>query len=404
MNAHIEKYLARYAEAESLTVPDSGPYKYSLVIPASRERAADVRNVWSNLDTGDTFIVILVVNNDPSAMKLVSELTAGRRLNKISDRLLLIRGGQEPDLLLVDRYSNGHTIDQRQGVGLARKIGADIALRLHHDGVVSSGWLYTTDADATLPAGYFSQEPSPTDVAMLYPFHHLPPTVPTLLYEISMLYYAAGLAWAGSPYAYPTLGSTIACRPGSYAAVRGFPRRNTGEDFYLLNKLRKLGNITTINTDEILLQSRFSDRVPVGTGPAIRRIANLAEPLSDYRFEHPGCFTLLRDFLSLLHNLATTRPGEPDHPDPRIRAYCELIGLHDRYARAKNRKPADIEKHFMDWFDGLRTRQFIHHMRDRHFGVVPVRDLSLAPFTNTRWLGEESLVQIRRELAKRIYV
>ena len=53
-------------------------------------------------------------------------------------------------------------------------------------------------------------------------------------------YFQRGLAWARSPYAFHTVGSTMVVHALCYAQVRGVPRRRAGEDFYLLGKLSKL--------------------------------------------------------------------------------------------------------------------------------------------------------------------
>ena len=48
------------------------------------------------------------------------------------------------------------------------------------------------------------------------------------------------MKYARSPYAFHTIGSTMAVSANHYAKVRGFPKREAGEDFYLLNKLAKV--------------------------------------------------------------------------------------------------------------------------------------------------------------------
>ncbi|GIR63469.1 MAG: hypothetical protein CM15mP68_1350 [Pseudomonadota bacterium] len=62
----------------------------------------------------------------------------------------------------------------------------------------------------------------------------------------------------GSAYAYPTLGSTISVHAQSYARVRGYPKRNAGEDFYLLNKLNKLHPVQVLQQPVIEVQARLS--------------------------------------------------------------------------------------------------------------------------------------------------
>src|SRR4029453_17325557 len=137
-------------------------------------------------------------------------------------------------MVLVDRAAPGHFLPEGQGVGLARKIGNDIALRLHAAGRLSSPWLHNTDADTILPNDYFDQtRPLAPDgnAAALYFFEHrfsedAALALAARLYEISLRYYTLGLAWAGSPYAYQAMGSCLAVRPDAYASVHGFPRRN----------------------------------------------------------------------------------------------------------------------------------------------------------------------------------
>ena len=65
----------------------------------------------------------------------------------------------------------------------------------------------------------------------------------TLIYELTMHHYVLHLQAIGSPYAFHTLGSSCVIHSHAYAAVRGMPLRNAAEDFYLLNKLAKVGPV-----------------------------------------------------------------------------------------------------------------------------------------------------------------
>ncbi|MEM4247718.1 MAG: hypothetical protein QXH80_00460, partial [Candidatus Nanoarchaeia archaeon] len=81
----------------------------------------------------------------------------------------------------------------------------------------------------------------------------------------------AGLTFAGSPYAYHTLGSAMAFRASAYISAGGMPRKNGGEDFYMLQALRKIGRIGLISNTTVYPSSRISDRVPFGTGPRLKQ-------------------------------------------------------------------------------------------------------------------------------------
>ena len=388
----VTKYLDRYAEAEAAIKLPGRHYDYSLVIPAFHEDQESVRKVWRGIKPGTSFLVILVVNShveeDHSARILIDGLTLNRRISQLTNQIQLVEkisGTLGPDLLIIDRYSRGYSIDKKQGVGLARKIGMDIAASLINQRVVSGNWLFTTDADAELPENYFNLKTEDGDAAFIYPFKHVAPhglKSPMQLYELSMLYYLAGLLWANSPYAYPTIGSTISCSLDRYAAVRGFPKRNTGEDFYLLNKLRKIGKVRLGDGDPILVSGRISDRVPIGTGQAIRAIRKLDSPIKEFTVEDPRCFSLLKDLLDWLNDISVMQPRQPFTGDPDTDEYIRHIGLMPHYERKRLQSPTPrvMRKHLHDWFDGLKTRQVIHYFRDQHFGRVTVAELENTPF------------------------
>lgn len=396
-NIAISKYLFDYAEPGNTFTLDTH-YRFSLVVPAHQENADQVVKVWRNIPGATSFLVILVINSDlacdPEAVRLAKEIVQGREHFSPADGLIFAAssrapGNNGPDILILDRYSRGNTIDPRQGVGLARKLGTDIALRLHHQGIIESDWLFTTDADATLPPDYFAVSPKPSDAALLFPFRHTASVelaLPVLLYEINMLYYAAGLRWAGSPYGYPTVGSTIACSATAYASVRGYPKRNTGEDFYLLNKLRKLGDVRPIQHTPVVLEGRLSSRVPIGTGQAIKAISGMENPMQDYQIDHPSCFEALGDFQSLIATLARQLPPRLPSDMGFLSQYCYKIHLKKRYEKKRSENPTEavMLKYLQDWFDGLRTRQFVHHFRDQHFGTISIDELLTwsTPFTS----------------------
>ena len=409
---HIDKYLNHHAEPEAGELSgDFGAYRFSLVIPVHAEPAVQLERVWERLPDPETLLVIIVANapgGDPATMAMAEAVTAPRSTTPTGERTKLLTAAGSPDILLVDRYTERHRIPAKQGVGLARKIGCDIALALHQAGVVDSQWLRTTDADVVLPPDYLKPVSSDA-VAMLYPFEHCVEPGATAsenlalqLYEIYLLYTVLGLRRAGSPYAYPTIGSTIACRADAYAAVRGFPRRATGEDFYLLNKLRKIGAVSMINGQPIEVSGRISERVPVGTGQAVKNIAAGHNPLTDYTFEHPQCYERLRSLLQYLNELARHQPADFHHPDSLIQSTADAIGLSDHYTSVQKRGlPAPVmQKSLHDWFDGLRTRQFIRRLSEEKG-----ERLSLAKLAGTRLLAlnDASPPAVLKHLRQRIF-
>jgi hypothetical protein len=289
-------------------------------------------------------------------------------------------------------------------VGLARRIGNDVALALHQLGGVTSPWLASTDADARLPPGYFQlldelplQAPDGTRrVALTMPFWHVPSgdeavDRATAIYELSLRYYTLGLAAAGSPYAYESLGSTIVALADGYAEVRGFPRRQAAEDFYLLDKLAKVGSIHRPELPPIELRSRSSDRVPFGTGARVREIVTAGGGLSTY---HPRVFELLGLTLGALRRAVVTRnedeplAGLRNRLDPgtlgAVSTALDELGTFEalRETLGASADPRVRLRRLLTWFDALRTLRFIHLLEaPAGLGRLPVaRALEEAPF------------------------
>ena len=398
MNA-IEKYLQCYAEPESADL-EAFPAGFSrtLVIPAYRESADILQRLSALCRQQPGTLVILVLNRPDSD----HSATLWREAFDTALALLPVRWcglhsplklHQQPAgeaLLIVDRCSV--PIPAASGVGLARKIGNDIASQLIHLGKVQSPWIANTDADARLPAGYFSAQDKADNraAALIYPFRHIfvddCPKLPTLLYEYSLHYYVAGLSWAGSNYAYHTIGSTLTVNYRHYCQVRGFPKRPAAEDFYLLNKLRKTGAITSLQTPVIELEARHSSRVPFGTGPAVSAIALLNDALQ-WPLYHPDSFVYLRCFLQLLELLAARQVTLAQACEqlqmaplsaPLLCQLAEALNL-DRAVSHCYRVGDSADKRrrsLQEWFDGFRTLKFVHLLRDRSLGSVNFRQLN----------------------------
>ncbi len=304
-NQTVRHYLTHYAEPLAARYADNieKTYQYALVVPIYDEPPNCLARLCEQLEAAN-LLVIGVVNAPINA-----PLNARHR----TQRLLNTLGTSTPlDILVIDCVSQ--PLAEKAGVGLARKIGTDTALALHNSGKIISPWLYQSDADAQLPHNYLHEDHhqmTGTRGAVVFGhIHHSENVMLTRaarLYEQHMRYYVAGLASAHSPYAYPTLGSTIAVHATSYAAVRGYPQRNAAEDFYLLNKVAKVHGVAYKPDTVLTLQARTSHRVPFGTGPALEKIA--AELTIDgsgktYLSYHPESFALLATTLNYLGHLA----------------------------------------------------------------------------------------------------
>lgn len=373
------QYLERHAEPEIALVEElHGRYQHVLVVPAYDEHAAFLEGLWPAASRPTLCIVVVNASVRDSAevrartVRSFDELAERVRAKPLAAGASFGSISNEMDVLLVDRARR--LLPAREGVGLARKIGCDIALALHARGRIAHPWIHMTDADARLPTGYFDAATNGA-VALAYPFVHAGGATPEIDrahadYEVHLRYYVLGLAWAGSRYAHHSIGSTIAVEAGAYAAVRGVPPRRAGEDFYLLNKLRKLGAIAVPDVEPIVLRARRSARVPFGTGRAVLTILDEGREQRTY---DPRCFSLLRSWLTALDG------ADPMNAvDETLVEVLDKLGARDALAKI----PASQRlRRRHEWFDGFRTLKLLHGLRDAGLPSLPWREaLARAPF------------------------
>lgn len=377
-NQVINKYLSNYSEPavlESLHIFER-PYQYVLVIPAFLEGDDFLENVFGlNKDVKQKSLLIIVVNEPEEAKPeacnhnkaLIEKLKKIGRLKSQSFHNALIEMSNL-DLFIVGPIK----LSKKAGVGHARKIGADIALRLIEAGIIATPIIYGSDADARLPRDYFIRTEfgyqNNKTAAFIYPFRHQKPEnkrqeQAIRLYDLRLQQYVQGLDSAGSPYAFHTIASTIAVSAHHYAMVRGWPKLSAGEDFYFLNKLKKTGAIKTLEGEPIELSARLSVRVPFGTGPALIKMLDYKDLEDAPIFYHPQVFDHLRDFLH--QHVGLIMSGKDIGPEffrQNLYAPKDAQEILNNLSRRKSIK--DRARAFHDWFDGFKTLKFIHHLKD----------------------------------------
>ncbi len=399
---NITKYLSVYAEPQAKDPSihsNDAQFDHVLVVPLFDEEAMMIRGIFEAHYAASNILFIAVINAPDNVEASALERTQGllAHLQHFSDSFT---GANR--LLVVDCCTEGQRLPAKQGVGLARKIGCDIATRLIHGGKINSRWIHSTDADAQLPTDYFSDrddlDARLNCASAIYPFiHHAEPgyELPTQLYETSLHYYVEGLKLAGSPYGFHTIGSLLKIDVDAYVAVRGFPRRSAGEDFYLLNKLAKVGCVISMQGEPIRLAGRASHRVPFGTGPALTRINALNQPATDYLFYHPAIFDLLRTLFTAIDKIASANIDDlvidnlidsirkdeslQDYELNQLQKVLETMGFQKILTQASrhSNNSRSFLKQFHDGFDGFKTLKFIHEMRNQFYPGVNLDYLKL---------------------------
>ncbi len=321
----------------------------------------------------EKFLVVVVVNNRCDAMQ------PWREQNRRTLALLDEAGdaGFGLNLAWVDASSAGFELPEGEGVGLARKIGFDLALeRLDWRG---SPLCASIDADTLTDGNYFealiTHFRSCTSAGAVLPFRHRRGATPELdaaitHYELYLRHYVLGLELARSPYAYHTIGSALACRAEAYVAAGGMNRRLAGEDFYFLQQLAKTGGVEQVSGTMVYPAARLSARTPFGTGPALARLQQGGAEV--VRFSDPMAFRLLGLFLRSVEEAAREDVAEISARiaplSPVLADFLEQCGLDGIWSKLcrQHRQPAARRRAFHQWFDALRTRRLISHICDQH--------------------------------------
>lgn len=258
------------------------------------------------------------------------------------------------------------------GVGLARRIGLDLALsRL--DGKNADPILVCLDADTLVRPDYLSAlvrhfEQSRCGAAVIPFCHQTGATAESeriiARYELFLRSYVLGLTLAGSPYAFHSVGSAMACRASAYLKIGGMNSRSAGEDFYFLQQLARTVGVEQLTGTVVHPSPRASHRVPFGTGRSVSRMQAGEEQL----FYHPDCFRVLGAWLALVAN-HTVADGaslqkQAGEISPVLQEFLDLNRFEEIWTKLCRNNPgrASLIKAFHGWFDGLKTLKMIHHL------------------------------------------
>ena len=223
--------------------------------------------------------VLIVINDAENAPEEAVEQ------NKSTSNNIALWHSQHPQLFFdVQRILASALPLKWAGVGWARKIGMDEAVKQIDQNNFSDGIIVSFDADSIVLPNYLktiesSFKDNPTKnfftIRFEHPYNTLEPGKSfregIVRYELHMRYYRNAMQWSGYPNAIHTVGSCFALKASAYAKQGGMNRRKAGEDFYFLHKLVLLGNYGTINSTKVFPAARQSDRVPFGTGAAMKK-------------------------------------------------------------------------------------------------------------------------------------
>lgn len=371
--AGLAKYLSKRAVAAPWCLEGVGARRFHgvVVIPAlAEEQALPLTLAALAVNPAEllaSFLVLVVVNNRAQASAAQRDENQ-RTLMRLRQGALCWKG---LNLAWVDAASPGLELPEKDGVGLARKIGFDLVLPVLDWS--AAPLLVSLDADTLVDTHYLAavQEhfARSEQGAAVIPFAHQPGVVPGLeraitLYELYLRHYVLGLELAGSPYAYHSIGSAFACRASAYVEAGGMNRRLGGEDFYFLQQLAKTCGVGRLRGTLVRPSPRISARTPFGTGPSVAALQSGDK--SEALFYPPQAFEVLGGWLQRV----AEHVREP-REDLLAAAFAHSSQLGDfllrsgfaqvwpRLLKQHGANPQRLHRAFHYWFDGLRTRQLV---------------------------------------------
>ncbi len=406
----IETYLKKHAIADAwplLGACDTDDMECVVVIPALAESAhlfVTLEALCRSAGQANTRAqVIIVVNNLPAA-PLADQADNARTLSALAECTVTERFAPLR-IAWVDAASSNHAMPEKEGVGWARKLGADHALRLLWALGKAHAPIIHLDADAPPAPGYlqatraFYQSTERWGGYAAYAHSIVEPDSASgkaiIAYEIYMRYHELALRYAGSPYAHPALGSIMSSTAAAYAATNGMNRRCAGEDFYFMQQLVKTGRLECIPDALVFPSGRMSKRTPFGTGRTVT--TGMTSTLFN-----PDSYRVLRTWLKVAES-AITLSGDgllkkASDIHPALHEYLHSRNFSHAWDRIAGNTPTTEKKRhaFHVWFDGLRTIQLIHHLRDTTCPDIPAPE---AVATLLAWLGEDSSITGKAALA-----
>lgn len=271
------------------------------------------------------------------------------------------------------------------GVGLARKIGMDLAVDYFHRTENPRGILVSLDADCIVSPNFLANifESFRRDEKLsctIHNFYHRVENDDSTIegavrqYETYLRYFENALRYTGFPYYYHTIGSAFAVTADAYVRVGGMGRQQGGEDFYFLQKIFQLGKTKELEDIMIYPMARFSDRVPFGTGPALQKIIAQKDGLMKvYDFE---AFRSLRQFFDIKDGFYGASQDNINEMISRLHPVLQeflaennfLLDIQDCKANVATLK--SFQKRFFHHFNAFKIIKYLNFAHQNTFGLT----------------------------------
>ena len=340
----------------------------TVVIPCyNEENILEIIGSLENCDNPECTVEIIIVINH----------------NKYSHENAVLQNRQSLEELLTIK-SDAFIIyplflEDVSGVGEARKIGMDeAARRMGEDGIIVG-----LDADCKVSKNYlrgirrhFTENPLISGCSLYFEhpiegfrydnniYHSI------ILYELHLRYYIDMQRRINLPYAYQTVGSSMAVRNKYYQLLGGMNKRQAGEDFYFIQKFIKNGRFSELNEVVVFPSPRISDRVPFGTGRAVGQMMN-ADDKPKFLTYNPNSFEEIRTFIM---DVEKWYRSEDVNFSSSVLSFFKGNTLNEKLLELKENTSnfSMFTQRFYLWFDAFNLMKYLHYLRDNYFCNIDI--------------------------------
>lgn len=268
------------------------------------------------------------------------------------------------------------------GVGMARKRGMDEGLWRFSKAGKPDGIIVSLDADTLVEPNYLNAiehffTGNKGYAGTTISFSHQTVGLDELqkkgieLYEKYLSYYKTALEYTGFPHAMYTIGSAFAVSAWAYLKRGGMTRRKAGEDFYFLTNLTQTGKVGEITETTVHPSARISDRVPFGTGIAMKQWMYGEEDL-DYTYDIQAFYDL-KDFFSKTGFLYRRSKSDCQKTlsslAPALIQFLESDHFFDKTEElSANCSTLNIfRERFFQVFNAFKVMKYLNFSRDTHY-------------------------------------
>lgn len=405
----FEKYLAKHKQ---FTTPLSNNPNKELnnivIIPAHNE--PDLLQTLESLKNckapkRPTEIIVVINHSEHSSKETIqqnelsySEISLWTK-NNSNERLVFL-------VMLVANMPKKYA-----GVGLARKIGMDEAIRRFSKINNENGIIFSLDADTLVGENYLHGiekeffETKNLNTVLPW-FEHISETESTKVqsaivqYELHLRYFKLALKYTGFPNAYHTIGSAFAVKAMAYIKQGGMNKKQGGEDFYFLQKVFNLSYTKELISVKVYPSGRVSERVPFGTGPAVQKIIEEGKFLT-YK---PEYFEYLKAFFDQIKALHKTNAHNLNSVynslNKSIQNFVPFQEFENKTIEINNNcsSYSSFVSRFYQWFDAFKIIKYLNacHSKDNRIFIIDAAKGFLLLIHETLPMGESSIDLLKK--------